>query len=125
MLLYLIKLPESVRWAWSVGKIEVANDVIKKMAIFNNVDIPEKHILKTKIVKEGPRQVGMVALLTSKPLRGRLVVMGFNWIVATLCYYGLSLTAGIGSDVFAKFTVTAIMEIPAYTFTALVNLQMI
>ncbi len=53
----------------------------------------------------------------------RLVVMVFNWVVATLCYYGLSLNAGIGSDVFVSFTIAATMEIPAYIFCAIVSSQ--
>ena len=54
-------------------------------------------------------------------LRGRLIVMAFNWIVATLCFYGLSLNAGIGSNVFSAFSLSAAMEIPAYIFSALVR----
>ena len=52
---------------------------------------------------------------------GRLVVMALNWIVATLCFYGLSINAGIGSNVFMTFSLSAAMEIPAYIFSAMVN----
>ena len=48
-------------------------------------------------------------------------MMAFNWIVATLCFYGLSLNAGIGSNVFSAFSLSAAMEIPAYIFSALVR----
>ena len=56
-------------------------------------------------------------------LRPRLIVMAFNWIVATLCFYGLSLNAGIGSNVFTAFSLSAAMEVPAYIFSALVRYQ--
>ena len=53
---------------------------------------------------------------------GRLVVMAFNWIVATVCYYGLTLNSvGIGSSVFTSFSLSSAMEIPAYIFAAMVN----
>ena len=47
--------------------------------------------------------------------------MALNWIVATLCFYGLSINAGIGSNVFMTFSLSAAMEIPAYIFSAMVN----
>ena len=59
-------------------------------------------------------------MLTSSKLRPRLLIMAINWIVATLSYYGLSLSASMSKDVFTTFTVTAIMEIPSYIFCILV-----
>ena len=48
--------------------------------------------------------------------------MAFNWIVATVCYYGLTLNSvGIGSSVFISFSLSSAMEIPAYIFSAMVN----
>lgn len=46
--------------------------------------------------------------------------MVINWIVATLSYYGLSLSASLSNDVFTTFTVTALMEIPSYLFCIMV-----
>lgn len=127
LLLYLTKLPESVRWAWAVNKFSTANNVIKTLAKFNKVEVPEEFILDEPNFGEEDsdekpsNEVGMIPLMTSKPLRGRLIVMVFNWIVATLCFYGLSLNAGIGSNVFASFSLSAFMEIPAYCMSALVS----
>ena len=48
--------------------------------------------------------------------------MAFNWIVATVCYYGLTLNSvGVGSSVFTSFSLSSAMEIPAYIFSAMVN----
>jgi len=121
LFLYLFKLPESVRWSWAVGKFKTANKVILEMSRFNKVEVPKEFILSEEVemhqlTTEG---VGMAPLLASKQLRGRLIVMAFNWIVATLCFYGLSLNAGIGSNVFSAFSLSAAMEIPAYIFSAL------
>ena len=109
-------------------KYSTANKVIEDMAKFNKIEVPKEFIIEESAnIENGSgkqktsQEVGMASLLTSKPLRGRLIVMAFNWIVATLCYYGLSLNAGIGSDVFSAFSLSAFMEIPAYCFSAMVS----
>ena len=98
------------------------------MAKVNNIEVPEEFIIEEKpsILDQQSSvstEVGMGSLLASKPLRGRLIVMAFNWIVATLCYYGLSLNAGIGSDVFSSFSLSAFMEIPSICFSAMVRFR--
>ena len=100
------------------------------MAKVNNIEVPEEFIIEEKPCMILDQQqssvsteVGMGSLLASKPLRGRLIVMAFNWIVATLCYYGLSLNAGIGSDVFSSFSLSAFMEIPSICFSAMVRFR--
>ena len=123
----LIKLPESVRWAWTVGKFEKANQVIKDMTEVNKIQVPEEFILDhasydLENEQEKAKPIGMTSLIACKALRGRLMVMGLNWVVATLAFYGLSLNAGIGSDVFSGFSLSACMEIPAYILAALVSL---
>lgn len=103
------------------------------MAEFNKTPLPDQFIMNKSKMKssEDPdeadqkAQVGLAALIVSRPLRGRLVVMALNWIVATLCFYGLSLNAGIGSDVFSVFSLAATMEIPGYIFCAAVSISKI
>ena len=125
----LIKLPESVRWAWAVGKFDQANRVIRDMTEVNKIEIPDEFILDESYgqseeggeeVKEA-KPIGMSSLIACQALRGRLLVMGLNWVVATLAFYGLSLNAGIGSDVFSGFSLSACMEIPAYILAAVVS----
>ncbi len=127
LVFYLVKLPESIRWAWAVGKFSTANKVIESMSRINKVPVPEEFLIENDAEEKlasspgsSSADVGMGPLMKSKPLRGRLIVMVFNWIVATLCYYGLSLNAGIGSDVFSAFSLSALMEIPAYCLSAMV-----
>ena len=70
VLLYLIKLPESVRWAWAVGKIDTANKIIAKMSEINNVEIPEEFLLKQKPKLLPKSEAGMGSLIASNELRG-------------------------------------------------------
>ena len=69
-MLYLIKLPESVRWAWTVGKIDIANQVISKMSEINHVEIPEEFLLKQKPKIVAKNEAGMGSLIASVELRG-------------------------------------------------------
>ena len=125
----LIKLPESVRWAWAVGKFDKANKVIRDMTEVNKIEVPEEFILDESYGQETNEEgeevkakpIGMSSLIACQALRGRLLVMGLNWVVATLAFYGLSLNAGIGSDVFSGFSLSACMEIPAYILAAVVS----
>ena len=71
ILFYLIKLPESVRWAWAVGKMDVANQVIAKMAEVNEVEVPDRFLLKQKPHLEAKNEVGMGSLIASSKLRGK------------------------------------------------------
>ncbi len=71
MLLYLIKLPESVRWAWAVGKMGVARGVIQNVARFNKVDIPAEYLTVNEGQPKTEAAVGVSALLTCTPLRSR------------------------------------------------------
>ena len=63
-------MPESVRWAWTVGKIDIANDVISKMSEINRVEIPEEFLLKQKPKIVARNEAGMGSLITSVELRG-------------------------------------------------------
>ena len=63
-------MPESVRWAWTVGKIDIANDVISEMSEINRVEIPEEFYLKQKPKIVAKNEAGMGALIASVELRG-------------------------------------------------------
>ena len=67
-------MPESVRWAWTVGKIDIANDVISKMSEINRVEIPEEFLLKQKPKIVARNEAGMGSLITSVELRGNFLL---------------------------------------------------
>ena len=71
LFLYLIKLPESVRWAWAMGKFGTANNVIEEMAKFNKVEVPKEFLLEevSELDKPSAKEVGMAPLIMSKALR--------------------------------------------------------
>ena len=62
-------------------------------------------------------QAGISQMFTNSTLRIRFMVMALNWIVATLGYYGLSLSStSLSTNPFTSFALSAAMEIPAYLF---------
>ena len=66
--MYLIKLPESVRWAWAVGKFKTANKVILEMSRFNKVEVPTEFIMNevSELHEVHTEGIGMAPLLASK-----------------------------------------------------------
>jgi len=120
-LLYLVKIPESVRWLLSKGRVTEAKKIVCKIAQFNGAEKPlwTDDICKEEesINEDKTENLGICSLLSHPTLRMRMVIMAFNWVVATLGYYGLSLnSARLGNDAFSGFALTAVMEIPSYIF---------
>eukprot|EP00090_Calanus_glacialis_P032653 TRINITY_DN5410_c0_g1_i1.p1 TRINITY_DN5410_c0_g1~~TRINITY_DN5410_c0_g1_i1.p1 ORF type:complete len:558 (-),score=101.16 TRINITY_DN5410_c0_g1_i1:160-1833(-) len=120
-LLYLVKIPESIRWLLSKGRIAEAKRTVCEIAQFNG---GEKLLWTEDICGEEesidenePENLGICSLLSHSTLRMRILIMALNWVVATLGYYGLSLnSARLGDNAFSSFALTATMEIPSYIF---------
>ena len=54
-------------------------------------------------------------MFTSKVLVVRSLVIFFNWLVASLVYYGLSLNVGsLSGDIYLNFFLNALVELAAY-----------
>ena len=124
-LLYLLKLPESLRWLLANNRNHQAQQVLDRIAQFNKVPLTA-HLLLDEEVEEETCEVrpaappSMACLFTHPTLRLRFVIMALNWVVTTLGYYGLSLSsAALGNDVFSSFALAAAMEIPSYIFCML------
>ena len=124
-LLYLVKIPESIRWLLSKGRIAEAKRTVCEIAQFNG---GEKLLWTEDICGEEesidenePENLGICSLLSHSTLRMRILIMALNWVVATLGYYGLSLnSARLGDDAFSSFALTATMEIPSYIFCMII-----
>jgi len=120
--LFIFFIPESVRWLLTKERKEEAKVVLNCVAQINKVIMPqmEDDDSNSDAGEETttPRQnTGISQMFLNSTLRLRFVVMAFNWVVATLGYYGLSLSsAGLSSDPFTSFALSATMEIPAYLF---------
>jgi hypothetical protein len=72
-------VPESPRWLLSRGRIDDAEDVIRKTARINNVELPEK--LFDGDVTKKTKSSGVWRLFTSRVLFVRTIIIFFNWFV--------------------------------------------
>ena len=73
-LLYLIKIPESVRWLLTRGRRADARKLIHDIAAFNNVILPDLNVEQEDEEEEGEgdtkvEKVGVSCILTNSVLR--------------------------------------------------------
>eukprot|EP00092_Neocalanus_flemingeri_P108291 GFUD01139069.1.p1 GENE.GFUD01139069.1~~GFUD01139069.1.p1 ORF type:complete len:563 (-),score=86.66 GFUD01139069.1:194-1882(-) len=125
-LLYLVKIPESIRWLLSKGRVAEAKKTVCEIAQFNGSekplwteDICGEEEEEESLLGDEPENLGICSLLSHPILRMRTLIMALNWVVATLGYYGLSLNSARLGDPFSSFALTAAMEIPSYIFCML------
>ena len=85
MLLYLIKLPESVRWAWAVGKMKTAKEVIENVANFNKAEVPPEFFQDEATETDNEiKDVGVNALVKCAPLRSRYSFSNIFWLLSSV-----------------------------------------
>ena len=56
-------------------------------------------------------------------MRAKTAILFYNWFVNAFAYYGLSLNMGQltgGADIYLNFTVSGLLEIPAYLAAILI-----
>ena len=112
-LIFPLLLPESPRWLVSKGRGPAALASISKAAKSNN--LPEPGNVVFKEVVEGEHQ-GIGSLAQQPRLIFYLFIMSLNWMVITLCYYGLSINSG-NQDLFIGLGTMAGMELAAFVST--------
>jgi len=107
--------PETPRWLVSVGKTERALKSINVAAKSNGLPLAD-HIPsdgENKSEGEDLTNAGMIGLMKKKKLLIRLIVMSLEWIVITMCFYGLSFNSG-KQDLFKGTGLMAGVEVLAY-----------
>ncbi|XP_074650284.1 organic cation transporter protein-like [Tubulanus polymorphus] len=106
-------IPESVPWLLSKGKVEQAEEIVKKAAAFNGTTLPE-HPFKVEAEVKEEKQLGRMTLFRVPILRRITFILFALWFVNNLVYYGLSLSAAeLAGDRFLNFFLMALVEIPA------------
>ncbi|XP_043258725.1 solute carrier family 22 member 4-like isoform X2 [Colletes gigas] len=121
-------IPESVRWLLANGEDEKVENIYRKMARMNGLQVSEEAIGKFKALnmvnadkKEqltGEKKSPAMQILGSSVMITRLLACSFCWLTNTFVYYGLSLNSvAFAGDKYANFILVAVVEIPAYFLT--------
>ncbi|XP_071956980.1 organic cation transporter protein-like [Antedon mediterranea] len=122
MLLYFFMIPfipESVRWLISKNRLEEAEEIIRACALRNKVDNLPKDLFEEERNKkkedESTEVYTMIDLFKTPNMRMKTINLLYNWMVNSLVYYGLSLSAAdIGGRDYLAFFLSGAVEIPAY-----------
>lgn len=114
-------MPESPRWLLSMGRVKEAEEVIRKVANFNNRPLAVDWSLETKSIlgvtkkTDLEENAGFKDLFRTKEMRLKTLILYINWFANSFCYYGLTLNApGYGTSPLVSFTINGLLEIPAY-----------
>lgn len=120
---YYWLLPESPRWQLAVGNKEAAIATLKKAAKCNK--LPTEKIetdvslyLETKDQTQKEVHKGnMMDLFRTPVMRMYTIVIGFNWLVCGLCFFGVSQFIGqLGGNIFVNVAISAIIQVPSTLF---------
>jgi len=127
MVMFLWLLPESPRWLITKNKTEKLRHVLTRAARTNNKTLPMDKILETK--EKDDDSVSNVSVIKSATVLDlfwpptiliRSSTMFLNWMVTTMCYYGLtSASATLTPDLYLNYSLAILVEIPAHFATIL------
>nr|XP_039269896.1 organic cation transporter protein-like [Styela clava] len=125
--IFLILIPESPRWLFSVGKDKQAKKISMTMAKFNKVELTEDIWLEAERLgnenveksqeddKNETRSYSSSDLFRAPGIRLTTFKVMFNWFVNSLVYYGLSLNVGsLSGNIFINNVIGGCMEIISY-----------
>ena len=128
---YIFLVPESIRWLASKGKYDQATIILKRLAKFNQVSLPESTINATLKASadtiedrtEDARTTKTYTLLDlfkHRNLCTKTCVLQFTWIVCSALYYVLLLDQSeLSDDHYLGFVATAAVQIPGYIYVIL------
>lgn len=124
-------MPESPRWLLSQNKYQEALKVLTNGSKLNRRPLPDGFLrydnnsstLENAMLHER-KELGLTSLFKTRHMAIITLVMFLNWITATLCYYGLTMSSvNLSEDIYVNFVLSAVIEIPSYIFCVLVSFK--
>ncbi|RUS86172.1 hypothetical protein EGW08_006066 [Elysia chlorotica] len=112
--IFALFLPESARWLLQKGRTQEAKKIVMKAAEVNGVELSEKAKNLENLEMDGHGEK-IWHMLTHPVLLARSLIVFFNWLVASMVYYGLSLNAeALSGDIYLNFFLLAVVELASY-----------
>lgn len=118
---YYCILLESPKWLLSVGRLEDAEHIARRMAMLNGRSVPLDWKLKKnpgnadRPEKQESNKVSIMDLFRTPQMCGKTLILYGNWFIITLTYYGLTLNStDLGDDFHINFMINGAFEFPAY-----------
>ncbi|XP_062500633.1 solute carrier family 22 member 15-like isoform X2 [Corticium candelabrum] len=111
------QIPESPRWLLLQGRKSECDQLLKLIAVTNGASGVDIDVDSTETNNSnGGEQLkdGVVDLFKNSVMRRRIIVMLLYWFAASLNYYGLSMNASVGSNMYVSFFCASIVEFPSY-----------
>ncbi|RUS82165.1 hypothetical protein EGW08_010047 [Elysia chlorotica] len=117
LLLYTAFLPESPRWLLQKGRTTEAMYIVQKIAEGNRIVLTDTACQLDDVDSE--RDAKSIWLVFKyKTLFVRTCIMFFNWLVASMVYYGLSLNVGqFSGNIYLNSILSAMAELLSYVFS--------
>ncbi|XP_022110864.1 solute carrier family 22 member 13-like isoform X2 [Acanthaster planci] len=117
----VLGLSESVRWLLSKGRVQEAEEVIRKVGKWNKKTLPEKIFDEKEIENYKESSKGhlpsFIDLYRTPNLCFRTLILQFNWMTNSMVYYGLAFsTQSLGFDQYWTFFLFGAVEIPALIY---------
>nr|XP_054774648.1 organic cation transporter protein-like [Lytechinus pictus] len=115
-----LTIPESPRWLIMRGRKKEAEDIIKRLARWNKVDIKESFNMDEVVTKSdegGGLMRDLIELFRHPKLRCYTVNMMWQLFAVSSVFYGISLgTDSLGVNFYVAFAVSGAVDIPAAFF---------
>lgn len=120
---YFWLVPESSRWLYATGRVDRAEKIVKKSAVTNRIEIPQKTLDQVRakysavqsIDVDSETNVSLASIFKSKPLLLRFIRTSICWIVNAFIYYGIGImsTRIKGDDnKYFSFIIVTFMSLP-------------
>ncbi|XP_069745341.1 solute carrier family 22 member 15-like isoform X3 [Narcine bancroftii] len=114
ILLPSLFIPESPRWLYAQGRWGETEQILENLARKNG---QQKYTinLKPPTSQNGGETASIFDLFRYRVLLGRTLILMIIWLISSLVYYGLTLSAGdLGGDRYLSLALSGLAELPSY-----------